>query len=622
MKVKLFAALSALLSGVAIYAADIDNSYYNVDVSIVPAEKVDKIELKTCPVYDNKKYAFTMRWDDNTQSNFRMQSLMHKYGFKGTFYLNARKKYDYKKICEKGTDAGSHSMTHPHLTSFNCNKIFQEAVEIKPFIESRTDKSVNTYCFSYGAYHNGSAPETGHWIAESLQRAGYHFNTYAGFVKKYCKGKNPVSTFRQIVPGDRNPSIDRFEKSLRRVTGTSYKHMDPNIGTGVHVWMKTDKAWDNMENILKKYSGRKDWWYCTQTDYAAYRKLYKLCKITGQKKNDDAVEYKVVLPYASDIGSDIPLTMCLNGKVTGIKVNGENVIVKYATGKSYFNISHPAYAQIPAVISYARNKNNTAKATEISKTRIKPWLFIDNATDELKLVLNADKTVTITDIKVKYILPLMYKHVRADKIKDLSDSKKVITKQLKRENNSKLSVGTPFLLCQVDYLADGKPERTYASTFGKKSVAPISNCYRDKSLISNLFGNPDGLKDKLCELSKSGVDKSGLKWFKSTDESRALYSENTTPISRRLKGKYRKFSKKTPFIAVRYSLDSSQYTELKISNKWYLRRVEALFINGIEVPKEKMSIIKIPKGRNHIIIVHKLRWLYPSLTFHYAADIP
>jgi hypothetical protein len=622
MKVKLFTALSALLSGIAIYAGDIDNSYYNVDVSIVPAEKVDKIELKACPVYDNKKYAFTMRWDDNRKSNFRMQSLMHKYGFKGTFYLIAQKRYDYKKICQKGTDAGSHSMTHPHLPSFNSNKIFQEAVEIKPFLESRTDKPINTYCFSYGVYHNRSVPETGHWIAESLQRAGYHFNTYVGFVDRYCKKKDPVSSFRQIEPGDKNPSLARFERALvSKMTNPKYKSKDPNIGIGVHVWMNDDAAWNNMESILKKYSGRKAWWYCTQTDYAAYRKLYKLCKITRQKKNGNAVEYNVVLPYASDIGSDIQLTMCFNGKVACIKVNGKNVAVKYTAGKSYFNISPPSYAKIPAVISYARNKNNTTQTAKISKTRIKPWLSINNATDELKLVLNADKADTITDIKIKYILPLMYKHIRADKIKGLSDGKKIITKQLKRENNSKLSVGTPFLLCQVDYLADGKPERAYASTFGNKSAAQISNCFRDKSLISNLFGNPAILKDKLCELSKSGVDKTGLKWFKSTDESRAVYNEDTTSISGRLKGKDRKFSKKSPFIAIRYSLDSRQDTELNISKKWQLRGMEALFVNGKEIPKEKMSIIKIRKGQNHIIMVNKLRWLYTSLTFHYAIKI-
>ncbi len=615
MKIKLFAVLSAFLPVVTGYSNDIDNSYYKTDVSIVTAEKTADASLKPCPVYDNKRYAFTMRWDDCNPAHFKMQKLMHKYGFKGTFYLTASGSFDYKKICGMGTDAGSHSMTHPRLPVLNDNKIFQETVEIKPFIESRSDKPVNTYCFSYGSYHSYASPKVGYRIAECLQRAGYNFNTYAGFVKSYCGKKEPVATFRQIVPGDRDPSMAKFEKGLKStMTNPKYKNEDPNIGTGVHVWMGGKRAWDNMENILKKYAARPDWWYCTQTDYGAYRKLYKLCRIIDKKEKGNVINYKVELPYASDIGSDVPLTMCFNGKASAVKANGRDVAVKYADGKSYFNISPPAYAGVPLVIGYNRNADNVTDPVLSGKTKLQPWLTVGDD-GKLKLVLQAGKAAGISNIKIKYILPLMYKNIKADKFSNLTGSKQVITKQLEPDNKGKSPSGTPFLLCQLDYLTDGKPERAYASAFGKMTIATPVNCFRDKALISNMFPSVDALRGRFCEMSKSGTDKTGLKWFGPTDASRANYAEDTAGLKSRLNGEYGKFDKKSPYVAASYIFDSDRKRDIIAKDWWQLREINALFVNGKDVPKKSMRKIRINKGRNHIIMVKKLSRMSAYMAF-------
>lgn len=616
MRIKLFVLMSALLPAVTGYSNDIDNSYYKTDVTIAMTGKNPDASLKPCPVYDNKKYAFTMRWDDCNPAHFKMQKLMHKYGFKGTFYLNARGKFDYKKICTKGTDAGAHSMTHPRLPVLNDNKIFQETVEIKPFIESRTGKPVNAYCFSYGSYHSYSNPKVGYRIAECLQRAGYNFNTYARFVKSYCCKKDPVATFRQIVPGDRNPSMTKFEKSLKSMlTNPKYKGKYPNIGTGVHVWLGSKMAWNNMEKILKKYAGRKDWWYCTQSDYGAYRKLYKLCKVLDKKEKGNVFDCQVELPYASDVGTDVPLTMCFNGKASAVKVDGKDVAVKYADGKSYFNISPPAYAGIPSVISYNRNADNAAKPASSGKTRLQPWLTVGSDGKLNLLVLQSGKGAGVSNLKVKYILPLMYKNIKADRFKQLTGDKQVITKQLERDDQVKFPSGTPFLLCQIDYLAKGKPERAYASTFGKMIVAPPVNCFRDKALISNMFPSVDALRDTFCEMSKSGTDKTGLKWFGPTDASRAVYAEDTAGLKSRLQGEYVKFDKKSPYIAASYIFDSDQRRNIIAKDWWQLGEINALFVNGKNIPKKRMRKIRINKGRNHIIIVKKLRRMSAYIAF-------
>ena len=200
----------------------------------------------------------------------------------------------------------------------------------------------------------------------------------------------------------------------------------------------------------------------------------------------------------------------------------------------------------------------------------------------------------------------MYKNIKADKFKNLTGDKQVITKQMERDEKVMSPSGTPFLLCQVDYLADGKPERAYASTYGKMIVAPPVNCFRDKAQISNMFSSVDALRDKFCEMSKSGTDKTGLKWFGPTDASRAVYAEDTAGLKSRLKGEYVKFDKNSPYIAASYVFDSDRKRDIIAKDWWQLREINALFVNGKDIPKKHMRKIRINKGRNHIIMVKKL----------------
>ena len=371
-----FLIILSLLFIVKASATDLDNSYYSTDVMIKTSKKVYTPTLSVCPVYNNKDIAFSMRWDDNNKSNFKMQSLMHKYGFKGTFYINGHY-FEFKNACQKGTDLGAHSMTHPSLGKLNTNRIFWEVAEIKPYIECRSDKPVNSYCFSYGNYSSKTNQRVGFDIAEMLQRVGYHHNTYSSFIEKYTEGLDPVSGFKQITPGDKTPSLERFEKKLNRaLVSQNWKRKDPNLSIGVHVWMKTPKAWNNMEEIFKKYSNRSDWWYCTQTDYAAYRKMFKLARITKAVRNAQQFRYKVALPYASDIGSDQPLTLSFNAIADEVLLNGKPVDFKIDGGKTRFEISPPEFARVPHSISYIKNEFNSPEPAHADKNALKPWLYI------------------------------------------------------------------------------------------------------------------------------------------------------------------------------------------------------------------------------------------------------
>ena len=104
----------------------------------------------------------------------------------------------------------------------------------------------------------------------------------------------------EIVIEDRG-----HEETLSACPVYDNKETDPCTGFGVHAWMSNDKHWEALEAIYNKYAGREDWWYCSQTEYAAYRKMLQLHQLSAPVRDGNSVRYVLRLPYAADIGVDL-----------------------------------------------------------------------------------------------------------------------------------------------------------------------------------------------------------------------------------------------------------------------------------------------------------------------------
>ena len=622
MKFSLSIVTALLLFNMCVLAADQDNSYYTVEVAINVKSAIKRPVLEVCQVYGNKDITFSMRWDDNNQANFKMQKLMHKYGFKGTFYLNA-KPFDFKRICEKGTDIGAHSMSHSRLTNLNTNRIFQEVAEIRPYLESRSDKPVNSYCFAYGNYRDKANPNIGFDIAEMLQRVGYCHNAYLGFINEFTRDIDPVSGFMQISPGDRTPSSARFDNILKHYMRNQYwKRDNPNVSIGVHVWMKTPKAWGAMERIFKKYSNRPDWWYCTQTDYAAYRKMFQLAQISGPRIKKRHLIYRVTLPYASDIGSDQPLTMSFNAVATNVTINGRPVKIRTDKGKTYFNIAPPVYAKVPKLIGYTPNPDNKPEPAFGKKTDIKAWLYLQDD-NLLTLTLKNGGREILTNIRIKYILPLMYKYESDDKVIGMvPGAEKEIARKLRLGVFASDRAGSPFILSQIDYLKHGKPERTFASVTGKSFIPPANHKFRDQVVVSSPFGDIKTYRVKVIAMSKPDAEPiPELKWYCSVIEERLSFPDEIAGPAARMSPDERKVDRRKPYIIFDYKFNSEKAGTLDFLGADYVFRNIPLFcVNGQEMTSkdEKLSF-PIEKGLNRIVFIYKCNWSIPSsLAFPYV----
>ncbi len=67
-------------------------------------------------------------------------------------YMNVNQ---IKEMAEVGWEVGSHTMTHPNLTSLNRSQQLHEIVESRKFLETKLDVPVLTFAYPFGEYDEG-----------------------------------------------------------------------------------------------------------------------------------------------------------------------------------------------------------------------------------------------------------------------------------------------------------------------------------------------------------------------------------------------------------------------------------------------------------------------------------
>ncbi|MFC1737237.1 polysaccharide deacetylase family protein, partial [Candidatus Hydrogenedentota bacterium] len=118
--------LSTAMAGRA-YAAEYPERSVTV---FVTGEDVGKCKLELCELPNNRRLALTTSWDDgsNPEWDLRMARLLRENGWKGTFFwpLWANAISQTETILETGMEIGTHSTTHPHMTTKSPDSMFWE----------------------------------------------------------------------------------------------------------------------------------------------------------------------------------------------------------------------------------------------------------------------------------------------------------------------------------------------------------------------------------------------------------------------------------------------------------------------------------------------------------------
>jgi peptidoglycan/xylan/chitin deacetylase (PgdA/CDA1 family) len=284
------------------------------------AARAAKVEI--LPLYHGYEWAISSRWDDNIPTDMKMRQMLGEHGYRGTFYLNATdggyygndygliSPKDYidlgRRLADGGHSIGGHSLTHPYLTCQARNQIFHEVMGIRADRESSTGCPINTFSFPFTEFRNDIEGDSIHRdIAELMKRAGYYQIVEPWFDQPINQG----FLVANLLPNDGKDIDEAFAGML---ADKALQAREPNITFNMHVWYATPEAWAKFEGQLTKYGRNPKWWYCNQSEYAAYRYQYAHTELRTQV---DGRRLTVALkrPALLDLNHDIPLTLQISG---------------------------------------------------------------------------------------------------------------------------------------------------------------------------------------------------------------------------------------------------------------------------------------------------------------------
>ena len=320
----------AMIAAIAIghfAGAQTDAFYMDYYPQTVTVEFADETAARAAkvgilPLYHGYEWAISSRWDDNIAADMKMRQTLDEHGYRGTFYLNATDggyygndygliaPKDYvdlgRRLADGGCSIGGHSLSHPYLTCQARNRIFHEVMGIRADRESSTGCPINTFSFPFTEFRNDVEGDSIHRdLAELMKRSGYYQIVEPGFDQPINQG----FLVANLLPADGRD----IDEAFARILGDkALQAREPNITFNMHVWYATPEAWAKFEGQLRKYGRNPKWWYCNQSEYAAYRYQYAHTELRSQI-DGRRLTVRLKRPALLDLNHAIPLTLQISG---------------------------------------------------------------------------------------------------------------------------------------------------------------------------------------------------------------------------------------------------------------------------------------------------------------------
>jgi len=233
----------------------------------------------------------TTSWDDGGVLDLRLAELLRGQGVGGTFYWSVdsdRFPMPNKKASEKilalDMEVGSHTMTHPDLTTLDGDALRWELAESKVRLETLTGQEVSSFCYPFGYFNRR--------VCEAVAAAGYRLGrTTMGFRKDPGSDPFHMPVSMQLFPHGRRAHVSHAAKErngiglgrwltsyragtdLVALTATALEEIRRTGGI-LHLWghsweLEEYDLWESLEHILQTVSGHGDVSYVTNGELMA-----------------------------------------------------------------------------------------------------------------------------------------------------------------------------------------------------------------------------------------------------------------------------------------------------------------------------------------------------------------
>lgn len=386
-----------------------------VEIIYASAQEAQNAKLTFAPVYDNRDWAFSARWDDTQANSTNMHDHMVKYDLKGTFYLTQPDEKRNlgaqwaKKLQGGGCSIGGHSVTHPNFTTLKPAEIYWQVLANKIEWEDLLDTPLNSFAFAYGQFKSPDNPIILQASTEALQRAGYRHSVYSDFVKNnpYLE-PGEFSTGNQVVPGDKVVEAEKFQGNLDKIVTKwpdAYAKTSRCIALGVHAW-QAGEEWNKLDALFETLANKPNWWYCSHNEWAAYARQVVQSKLEAVGEGATR-HYVVTRPLAGEVGAAVPLTCVVSGAaVQAVKVDGQSLPAEKRGDLVVLNL--PPTGALPLKIGRVDSPADGTQAECADFAGLRLSLVPDPAASKLTLTCTAPAEGALTNLAVTFRLPLAY----------------------------------------------------------------------------------------------------------------------------------------------------------------------------------------------------------------------
>ena len=227
-----------------------------------------------------KLKALTFSYDDANIADRRLVGIFNKYNLKGTFHIPSAwlKTKPVKRIQEKeiknlyaGHEISGHGANHLNMASLKPDRMAQELDSDIAEWQRITGKKIRGYAFPYGRYNTE--------LLKLLKERGI---LYARPVFRRKDFNLPGNFLLWASQAHHNSGIDKWadkylsfkpaKLSVLLIWGHSYEFSQKN-------------NWEVIEKFCEKMSGRKDIFYATMADIAAYVTAARTLEISADGKS-------------------------------------------------------------------------------------------------------------------------------------------------------------------------------------------------------------------------------------------------------------------------------------------------------------------------------------------------
>ncbi|MBQ9766841.1 MAG: polysaccharide deacetylase family protein [Lachnospiraceae bacterium] len=222
-------------------------------------------------MWNNKKKAFTLSYDDGITQDIRFVELLNRYGLKCTFNLNSgiqtkanfwankdgiityRMNMEGLKELYAGHEIAVHSLTHPDLTKLDEETIYNELYRDKVNLEAFFGTEVTGMAYPYGTHDEK--------VRSIVKKAGLH----------YARTVHSTNAFD--LPWDllQLPATCHHDAENLMDLAKQFVESETDTPQLFYVWGHSyefdfKQSWDRIEEFFQYISGRDDIFYGTNTE--------------------------------------------------------------------------------------------------------------------------------------------------------------------------------------------------------------------------------------------------------------------------------------------------------------------------------------------------------------------